>query len=179
MPYSSKFIYNLVGQLKRTPTQISIFEFLELSPTYKKILENSLHTTSIPKDIDADQFETMVNNITTPHYLYLLEEDDKFIIHPYNLAFHIEVMIPKTHVRRVLIDEGDGINIWLFNLLKKLGLLGHFINPRNNIIIKDYDEEGWSSNGLVFLTIHMGRIEKDVVFRVLDILYIIFYLGEN
>ena len=48
--------YNLVDKLQRTPTQISIFELLELSPRHKKVLEDALHKENIPKNLDIDQF---------------------------------------------------------------------------------------------------------------------------
>ena len=113
--------YNLVDQLQRNPTQISIFEILELSPKHKKVLEDALHMENVPNNLDIDQFQNMVNHIASPHYLSFLEEDDKSLSHPHNLALHIEVMIHKTCVRHMLIDGGVGLNIYSLSLLKTLG----------------------------------------------------------
>ena len=43
------------------------------------------------------------------------------------------------------------------------------IDPRGRITIKAYEEVEWSSKGLIVLPIHVGLMEKDVVFQVLDI----------
>ena len=90
----------------------------------------------------------MVNHISSPHYLSLLEEDDKSLSHLHNLALHIEVMIHRTHVRRVLIDGGVGLNICSLSLLKTLGYFEHVIDSKRKITIKAYDEAERSSKGL-------------------------------
>lgn len=58
--------YNVLDQLKKTPAQISIMELLKISPTHKKILEEALASYTIPTDLDADQFQAMVEHISTP-----------------------------------------------------------------------------------------------------------------
>ena len=59
----------------------------------------------------------MVNHISSPHPLTFSEEDDKAHSHPHNLALHIEVQIFRTRVRRVLIDNGAGLNIISFHVI--------------------------------------------------------------
>ena len=83
--------YDLVHQLQKTPTQISIFELLELSPLHKEILEKALCVASILQNIELDKFQALVNHIFVPHYLSFSEEDDKSLSHPHNLTLHIEV----------------------------------------------------------------------------------------
>ena len=80
------------------PAQISIFELLELSPLHKDLLEKALHSTNIPIDIDAEQFQDMVNHISSPHHLTFSKEDDRAPSHPHNLSLHVEVQIFRTHV---------------------------------------------------------------------------------
>ena len=48
--------YYLVDQFQRTPTQISIFELLELSSRHKQVLEDALHMANIPNNLGFDQF---------------------------------------------------------------------------------------------------------------------------
>lgn len=122
--------YDLVHQLQRTPTQISIFELLELSPLHKEILEKALRTTNVPTNIDPDQFQAMGNHISSPHYLSFSAEDDTSLSHPHNLALHIEVLVYHTRVRRVLIDNGAGLNIVSFHVVQQLGLSEMAVDPR-------------------------------------------------
>ncbi|GLJ28698.1 hypothetical protein SUGI_0565650 [Cryptomeria japonica] len=88
--------YNLVEQLQKTPAQISILELLKLSPAHKEILEKALVDTTVSKDLDIDQFQTMVGYLTTPHCLSFTKEDDMSLQHPHNAPLHIEVLIQKT-----------------------------------------------------------------------------------
>lgn len=111
----------------------------------------------------------MVNHISTPHYLSFSKEDDKTLSHPHNLTLHIEVQIDCTRVRRVLIDNGVGLNICSLNNVKTLGILEFSINLRHKITIKYYDEVERLSKGLIVLPIRFGLVEKDVIFQVLDI----------
>ena len=118
-PITSKISnYDLVSQLQHTPAQISIFKLLELSPLHKDILEKALRSANIPTDIDVERFQAMVNHISSPHYLTFFEEDDQALNHPHNLALHVEVQIFHTRIRRVLIDNGAGLNIISFNVIQ-------------------------------------------------------------
>ena len=161
--------YDLVSQLQRTPTKISIFELLELSPLHKDILEKALHSASVPMDIDMEQFQAMVNLISSSHHLAFFEEDDRAPSHRHNLTLHIEVQIFHTHVRRVLIDNGARLNIISFHVIQQLGMSKFSIDPRHKITIKAYDKFERSSKGLIVLPIRVGPVEREVVFQVLDI----------
>ena len=124
---------------------------------------------NVPKNLDVDQFQKMVNHIVIHHYLSFLEEDDKSLSHWHNLALHIEVMIHRTHVRCALIDSGARLNICSLSLLKTLGYFEQVIDTIRKIIIKAYDEAERSSKGLVILPIRIGPIEKYMLFQIVDV----------
>lgn len=48
--------YNLVDQLDKMPTLISILDLLRLLPSHKTILDQSLQEASIPSNLNTDQF---------------------------------------------------------------------------------------------------------------------------
>ena len=124
---------------------------------------------NVLKNLDVDQFKKMVNHIGSPHYLLFLEEDDKSLSHPQNLALYSKDMIYRTHVRCVLIDGGGGLNICSLSLLKTLGYFEQVIDTRRKITIKAYDEGDRSSKGLAVLPIRIGHIEKDVLFQIVNV----------
>ena len=111
----------------------------------------------------------MVNHISSPHYLTFSEEDDWAISHPHNLSLHVEVQIFRTHIRRVVIDNGAGLNIISFNVIQQLGMSEFSIDPKCKITIKAYDKVERPSKGLIVIPIRVGLVEKDIVFQVLDI----------
>lgn len=49
--------YNLLAHLGKTPTQISILELLKMSPMHRAVLDKSLIESTVPTDIDVDQFQ--------------------------------------------------------------------------------------------------------------------------
>jgi hypothetical protein len=74
------------------PAQISILELLRISLAHKEILEKALSTSTVPKDIDASQFQAMVGYIATPHSLKFTDAD--LPSQPsHNRALHLEVWI--------------------------------------------------------------------------------------
>lgn len=164
-----KIQYDLVSQLHKTPTQISIQELLKLSPKNKAILEQALLETNVPQDLDADKFQAMVAHMTGPHNLTFSEHDNISLSHPHNTPLHIEVLVYKHRVKRVLIDGGVGLNICTLKFIRALGLSKQSIYPCKKITIKAYDDEERSSKGTVMLPIQVGPIQKDTMCQVLDI----------
>ena len=57
--------YNLVNRLLKTPTHISIFELLQISPKHKEILTKAL----VPNDLDVSRLQNMLSNLVAPHYV--------------------------------------------------------------------------------------------------------------
>ncbi|GLJ59482.1 hypothetical protein SUGI_1510350 [Cryptomeria japonica] len=76
---STKPEYDLVEQLGKTPTFISILELLRISPAHKAILDKILRDTSVPIDLSVDQFQAMVGYLSVPHSLTFTEADDAFV----------------------------------------------------------------------------------------------------
>lgn len=50
-------------KLKKTPTQISLFELLHISPTHKAILDKALQDSIVDKNMDENTFQPMVGNL--------------------------------------------------------------------------------------------------------------------
>ena len=92
------------------------------------------------------------------------EEDDNSLSHPHNQPLHIEVMIHQKRVRRVLIDNGAGLNIVSAALLRQLDYLEDSIDPHQKITIKAYDEVEQKSLGLMVLPLRIGLVERDVTY---------------
>ena len=132
--------YSILDQLQRTNAQISIFEFLKISPAHRQILDKALTEANVPQDLDLERFQSMVGHLTSPYYMSFSEEDDNSLSHLHNQPLHIEVMIHEKCVHWVLIDNGVGLNIFSAALLRQLDYDAKSIDPRRRITIKAYDE---------------------------------------
>lgn len=89
--------------------------------------------------------------------------------HPQNLPLHIEVLIHKHRVKRVLVDGGAGLNICTLSLVKALGFFEEAIDPKKKITIKAYDDEERASRGVIVLPIRVGPMQKETICQVLDL----------
>ncbi|GLJ56032.1 hypothetical protein SUGI_1203060 [Cryptomeria japonica] len=166
---STKNEYDLVDQLGKTPTLISILDLLCISPTHKAILDKTLRETFVPTDLNVDQFQAMVGYLSILHTLTFTKVDDAFITQPHNAPLHIEAFIYKNRIKRVLIDGGAGLNIYRLNTIKQLGYSKKVVNSMHAITIKAYDDEESSSKGTITLPLRVGPVMKDVVCQVLDL----------
>ncbi|GLJ23129.1 hypothetical protein SUGI_0436430 [Cryptomeria japonica] len=169
---STKPEYDLVEQLGKTPTLISILELLRISPTHKAILDKILRDTTVPTDLNVDQFQAIVGYLSIPHSLTFREVNDTFVSQPHNAPLHIEAFIHKHRIKQVLIDGGDGgagLNICTLSTIKQLGYSDKAMNSTNKITIKVYDDEEHSSKGTVTLPLRVGPVTKDMVCQVLDL----------
>jgi hypothetical protein len=96
MPSSSQRLashYDILSQLGKTSTQISILELLTTSPIHKEILETSLLESHVPENINASQFKAIIGNLAAQKHLVFT---DKYFQGPnqhHNLSLHIEILI--------------------------------------------------------------------------------------
>ena len=82
----------------------------------------------------------MVGHLTSPYYMSFSKEDENSLSHSHNQPLHIKVMIHQKHVRRVLIDNGVGLNIDSKTFLRQLDYFEESIDSYHRITIKAYDE---------------------------------------
>lgn len=168
---ASRFVpngYNVLDQLKITPTQISIMELLKISSSNRKIVEEALASSTIPTNLDAEQFQAMVRNIITPNLLTFSNQD--FPAQPsHNRVLHLEVIVQKIKVKRVLVDGGASLNICSLKLIKQLKISEDFIDKGKGITIRAYDDQERVSQGTIKLPIQVGLAIMETTCQVLDL----------
>ncbi|GLJ17265.1 hypothetical protein SUGI_0299580 [Cryptomeria japonica] len=96
---STKPEYDLVEQLGKTPALISILELLRISPAHKAIFDKTLRETSVPPDLNVDQFQVMVGHLSVLHSLTFTEADDTSVSQPHNAPLHIEAFLHKHRIK--------------------------------------------------------------------------------
>lgn len=108
-------------------------------------------------------------HMMVPHNLSFSKHDGISLSHPHNTPLHIKFLVYKHQVKHVLIEGGVGLNIYTLKLVHALGFSEKVIDPKKKINIKACDDEERSSEGIVVLLIHVGPVQKDTIFQVLDI----------
>lgn len=156
-------------QLEKTPALISILELLCLSPSHKTILDQALQEASVPTNLNTDQFQAMVGSLKSSPCLTFFESDNSSFQQPHNALLHIEGFINQHRIKRVLIDNGAGLNICALQLVTALGYAIESVDPRKKITIKAYDDAEHSSKGAVVLPIRVGPVVKHIICQVLKL----------
>lgn len=82
----------------------------------------------------------MVGNIATSSRVAFTKQDVPIYRIMHNDSLHLVAYIHKKRIRRVLLDEGAGLNICTLKLLQALGYSQFHIDPTKKISIKEYDD---------------------------------------
>ena len=148
--------------------QISIMVLLKISSTHRKILEEALASSTVPTDLDAEQFQAMVRNIIMPNLLTFSDQD--FPTQPsHNRTLHLESIVNKSKIKRVLVDGGAGLNIYSLSLIKQLKISEDSIDKGKGITIRAYDNQERVSQGTIKLPVQVGPTLMETTCQVLDL----------
>ena len=85
--------YDVLSQLGKSPTQISILELLTTSPIHKEILETALLECHVLENINASHFTTMIENLAAKKHVIFIDKDFQGPSQHHNFSLHIEVLI--------------------------------------------------------------------------------------
>lgn len=132
--------YNLVDKLDKMPALISILELLHLSPSYKTILDQALQEAFVPTNLNTDQFQAMVGSLKSSPCLTFTKSDNTSFEQPHNASLHIKGFINQHRIKRVLIDNGAGLNICTLQLVTTLGYVVESVDVNKKITTKAYDD---------------------------------------
>lgn len=161
--------YNLLEHLGKTPAQISILELLKMSPMHRAVLDKALIESTVPIDIDVDQFQARIGHLVVSQNVAFSDNDispDKL---PHNDPLHLEVFVNNCKIRRVLIDGGVGLNICTLRVVIGLGYTENDIDASKRITIKAYDDAERPSKGIITLPIRLGPVIENTFLQVLDL----------
>jgi hypothetical protein len=115
--------YNVVKQLSKMPSHISVLSLLLALKFHKKALLKVLNKAYVPEDITEPSFENMVTSILATNQLTFSDDELPPKGRGHIKAFHISVKANDWIVSNVLIDNGsafDGtcmtcMTVWAFD----------------------------------------------------------------
>ena len=67
--------YNMVDQLKKTPSMISLLLLVLSSEMHRNALQKVLNKVYVPQDITHDSIEYLVRKIQATNYLYFIDDE--------------------------------------------------------------------------------------------------------
>lgn len=159
--------YRVVDQLHQTPSKISILSLLINSEAHRTALMKVLKQAHVGQDITVNQFDGIVNNITSCRNLSFSDEDLTNEGRNHNKALHISVKCGVDNTARVLVDTGSSLNVMPKITLNKLSFEGT-LKP-SALVVKAFDGSRRSVVGEVELPIKIGPQVFQILFQVMDI----------
>ena len=101
------------------PTQISILDLLRKIPHYQEILDDTLHETRVPSDINATEFRNLVGHVLALCALSFKSTDIPAVEPDHILPLHIVVMVSYFVVKCVMIDNGSALNLCTLKFIQQ------------------------------------------------------------
>ena len=106
-----KSVYNMVKQLGKTPSKISMLSLLLCSKAHVKALITFLKIVHVPQEASTDQFKDSVASLTADNGLGFSDADLTPKGRKHNEALHVSVECRGTTLAHVLVDTSSSLNV--------------------------------------------------------------------
>ncbi|XP_070015193.1 uncharacterized protein [Nicotiana sylvestris] len=159
--------YSIVEQLRKTPTQISLFSLLIYSDEHCRALMKILNEAHVPNKITMNHLEKISNEIFESKRITFSNDDLPLEGTEHNRALYLIVKCEDFVVTRMLVGNGSSANICPISTLNKLKADDERIH-KNIIYVRGFDEGGKDSVGDIMLELTIGPVEFTMEFQVLD-----------
>jgi hypothetical protein len=168
-PHLPSMEYDMINQLRNTPTKISLWELLQTSPTYHEALKKALATLSTPppNQENVNAFLPCMHVTPGPPDIVFNQKDlpSQEVQKQYD-ALMVVVTINKSIIHRTLIDNGSGLNICSMDMLKSIKANLSTSQPDNNLI-RGFDNIDKNTLGIITLPIKVGLVILNTPFHVM------------
>lgn len=86
-------------------------------PIHKEILTQALLESHVPEDLNVNQFQALIGNLAAQHLVFTSKDAPSKEGEVHNKPLHIEAIIHKKKIKRILIDGGSRLNLCNLNCL--------------------------------------------------------------
>ncbi|XP_050901926.1 uncharacterized protein LOC127108493 [Lathyrus oleraceus] len=160
--------YKVLDQLNQTPSKISMLSLLLSSKAHRDSLMKVLSAAHITKDITVEQFDDVIDCVTTRKFLGFNDDELSIEGKNHNKALHISLRCIDIILSRVLVDTSSSLNVMPKTTLVKLPLEGMNMKP-STLIVKTFYGSRRAVIGEVDLPIKIGPTIFTITFQVMDI----------
>ncbi|RDX64793.1 hypothetical protein CR513_56604, partial [Mucuna pruriens] len=153
--------YELLDQMSKYLTRISLLSLLMNSKGHRNLLLNILKEAHVARDITIEKFGAIINNIIAGSCLSFLEEEVPAIERGHNQPLHISVKHEDYMITRVLIDNGFSLNVLLKTMLDRLCSTSSQLRT-SFVIVRAFDGSKREVMGEITLPIRIGPITFNI-----------------
>ncbi|XP_025984532.1 uncharacterized protein [Glycine max] len=126
--------FEVIKQLNKTPTRVSLLELLMSSEPHRALLVKVLNEAHMAQGIFVEGFEGIANNITANNYLTFAKEEILADGRGHNRALNVSVKCMEHIMAKVLIDNGSSLNVMPKSMLEKLSFNASNLMPSSMVV---------------------------------------------
>ncbi|KAI5429602.1 hypothetical protein KIW84_034250 [Lathyrus oleraceus] len=154
--------------LLQTPSKISVLSLLMNSEPHREALQRVLHVAYVDHDVNIEQFDNIIANITACNNLSFCDVDLPGEGKDHNLALHISINCKDDALSNVLVDTRSSLNVLPKSTLAKIS----YQRPpmrQSGVVVKAFDGSRKTVIGELELSIKIGPSDFQITFQVMDI----------
>ncbi|XP_070039877.1 uncharacterized protein [Nicotiana tomentosiformis] len=110
----------IVDQLRKTPSQVSLLSLLLSSNEHQKVLLKTLNEAYVPVETSVEQLERMAEQYFEDNRISFSHDDFPPEEGAHNKALHLTVKYEGYYVKRVMLDGGSGVDIFPLSPLQRM-----------------------------------------------------------
>ncbi|XP_075101833.1 uncharacterized protein LOC142177260 [Nicotiana tabacum] len=110
----------IVDQLRKTTSQVSLLSLLLSSNEHQKVLLKTLNEAYVPVETSVEQLERMAEQYFEDNRISFSHDDFPPEEGAHNKALHLTVKCEGYYVKRVMLDGGSGVDIFPLSPLQRM-----------------------------------------------------------
>ncbi|XP_019265333.1 PREDICTED: uncharacterized protein LOC109242913 [Nicotiana attenuata] len=159
--------YEVIDQLRESPSQVSLLSLLVSSAEHQKVLIKTLNEAYVPIKTIIEQLERMAERFFAVNQISFSKNDLPPEGATHNNALHLTVKCEGYYVKRVMLDGGSGVDICPLSTLQTMEIGTERIRP-NNVCVPDFDGIKRDTIGEIDLILTISLVNFEETFQVLD-----------
>ncbi|XP_070018031.1 uncharacterized protein [Nicotiana sylvestris] len=159
--------YDVIDQLRKSPSQVSLLSLLISSSEHQKVLIKTLNEAYVPVETTVEQLERMAERFFKVNRISFSQNDFPTEGATHNKALHLTIKCEGYYVKRVMLDDGSGVDICHLSTLQRMESGIERIRP-NNVCVRAFDDVKRDTIWEIDLILTIGPVDFEVTFQVLD-----------
>ncbi|XP_017976417.1 PREDICTED: uncharacterized protein LOC108661933 [Theobroma cacao] len=160
--------YNVVEQLNRLPTRISLLSLLLSSEPHRNSLMKILNQAYVDHDILNENLDYIVGNISVGNIISFSDEEIPSGGRGNYKALHITTKCKGCTVAKVLLDNGSSLNVMPMRTLARLPINMSYMR-KSQMIVRAFDGTRREVVGDIEIPVEIGPCTFTIEFQVMDI----------
>ncbi|XP_070017497.1 uncharacterized protein [Nicotiana sylvestris] len=155
--------YEVVDQLRKSPSQVSLLSLLISSNEHQKVLIKTLNEAYVLIETTNEQLERMAEQFFEVNLISFSKNELPLEGDSHNKALHLTVKCEVYYVKRVMVDGGSRVDICPLSTLQRMEIGTERIR-HNNVFVRAFDGIKRDTIGEIDMILTIGPVDFEVTF---------------